>query len=241
MQPILISALVVLVTAMLVVWRQSDDWLLGKLKWLKRQDRDLQLSNRQILTGAVVGLIVTGVLLWQLNLPSEIAWFVGALLVYVPLTFFFNCVVFHVGARRELIFTCCFLSCCIVSVMLFAWPRLELIIPMTASVTALQCFHASRDPYTHYRKGLRILFRQGNPNIAITAFERAQTSGTDEDRYRFHLGRALIAAGEAEVGKQLISSLLEANPDLSVHLQEDVLFHSSWLDGLELPVARHQA
>lgn len=229
MQPLLITAFVTLAAVLLVVWRQTDDWLLSQLKWLKRQDSDLQLSNRQIIMADVIGLLATGVFLWWLELPSEIALFVVALMVYVPSTFFFNCVLFHVGARRELIFTCCFLSCCIVSVLLFAWPRLELIIPITASVTAIQCFHATRDPYTHYRKGLRILFRSGNPGLAIAAFERARALGADEDRYRFHLGRALIAAGQAETGQQIVTSLLEANPEFPTQLQNDALFQSSWL------------
>lgn len=233
MMPLYLFALCFLTTVMIVAWPMSEEDVVNRLRWLKQQDRDLQLSGRQIAIGATVGIVCLGVALWQMQLPTEIQNFVGLLFVYVPATFFFNCVVFHVGARRELLFACFFLTCCLLSVLATGWPHLEFIIPVTALFTALQCLAASKDAYTHYRKGLRILFRGEHAESAVSAFERAVELKSDSLRYKFHLGRALLASGDTAMGRDLIDEVLTTIPDFAEQLSKDVLFDDSWLKDVE--------
>lgn len=124
--------------------------------------------------------------------------------------------VFHVGARRELLFACVLLSCCIVSVLLVSWPRLEIIIPVTRIFTFIQCNSASKDPYTHYRKGLRTLFRGNDVGAAEKAFIRAVKLDPQDPRYQFHLGRALLIGGNTDAGGKQIREVLSQTPGLVV-------------------------
>lgn len=235
MMPLCLFALCFLIIVMIVVWPMSEEDVVNRLRWLKRQDRDLKLSSRQIALGATVGIVCLGVALWQMQLATEIQNFVALLFVYVPATFFFNCVVFHVGARRELLFACFFLTCCLASVLATGWPHLEFIIPIAALFTALQCLAASQDAYTHYRKGLRILFRGEPAGTAVAAFERALDLESNSPRYKFHLGRALLASGDTALGRRLIDEVLATVPNFVEHLSTDVLFDDSWLKDVELP------
>lgn len=42
----LVISLCFLIGAIIFVWPMTDDAVINRLKWLKKQDRDLQLSNR---------------------------------------------------------------------------------------------------------------------------------------------------------------------------------------------------
>lgn len=217
----------------LVVGIHNDDWLLAKLRWLKREDKDLQLTNRQIAAGLSAAMLAEAILLVMLDLPLEFNALLGVLSVYLPCTFYLNCVVFHCGARRELIFTCVFLGGCLLSMRMTGWPRLEFLIPLTSLLTTYQCYAASRDPYTHYRKGLRILFRRESPVDALAAFTRSQELGmSQDDRCHFHMARALLAGQRTDEAGIILSELFARRPQFVDDLCQDALFDSCWLEGI---------
>lgn len=225
---IVMSGIVILAVAFTVVSLSSDDWLLRRLAFLKRQDRYLGYGRFFIVIAACLSLET--LLFWWIEAPLDLAMIGLGLTAYLPATFFFYCNVFHVGIRRELMWSCFFVICCLASMLVFRWLRLELIVPACIMFTAFLCRASWRDPYCWYRRGLRLLDNLGQPAAAAEAFNLARSKDPEDLRYPFHLGRAMIRMGDREEGNQLIQAAFRQRPDFMERLSTDPLLQRQWLD-----------
>lgn len=203
---VVLSGIVIVAIAFVVVWASSDDWLLRRLAFLKRQDRYLGFLRFAVAIGAC--LLLETVLFWWIEAPLDLATVGLSLTAYLPATFFFCCNVFHVGIRRELMWSCFFVLCCLCSMFAFGWLRLELIVPMCVLFTAFLCRAGWRDPYCWYRRGLRLLDDLDQPTAAARALAVARFKAPEDPRYPFHLGRAMVRKGDLEDGYELMQATL---------------------------------
>ena len=117
---------------LVIVWCVTDDWLLWRLRFLKRRDTDLQLSNIQIVGGLVIVLLLGSLVLYLADIPLSISMTLLGATVYLTATFYCNCCLFHAGARRELLWALFFVAVCLASLLLTSWLRIEWIIPLGA-------------------------------------------------------------------------------------------------------------
>jgi hypothetical protein len=172
---------------------------------------------------------VGGVLLYLTDIPLSISLTLLGATVYLTLTFYFNCCIFHVGARRELLWVQLFVALCLISLLLTGWLKILWILPLGAAATVYFCWDAHRDGYTHYRKGLRHMDRGDSPGMAVEALQRACELTPDDMRFTYHLGRALAGANLVKEGQAKIADALENAPDLLESLRNDPLFQPHWL------------
>ena len=150
-----VGGMVVSLLGLVYLLRTTNDRLLHRIAVVKRHDRTLR--NWQF--ALVIVLVVAAEVAFcrWLQVQLEFAILFGALTLYLPCTFFVYCNVYHVGSRRELIWSCVFLFACSLSLYRREDISRLLVLPTGIATTALLCFGAARDPYCHYRRGLREL------------------------------------------------------------------------------------
>lgn len=227
MDAILLTAASTIAIILIYLIITTDDKLLKRFAFAKKQDRSLK--NSEFFVAVFLVVLFEAVLFRILKLPFEQQASIITLSAYLPLTFFFYCNVFLVGNRRELIWVCIFLILCLGSLLIFRSLRFEWILPLSISSTAVLCFAAMKSSYTHYRRGLRYLDEQSKTDKAVAAFEKAHRMEPTDPRFLYHLGRSNILQGNIEKGREMIGTVISESPGILEQMRKDPLFREEWL------------